>query len=60
MPLKMKIPLLRVLIDYMLEEVEWAKVKYEQLNLIGKKRISVIFHCQLYQKRMAKACNKKV
>jgi hypothetical protein len=29
MPLKVKIPSLRVLIDSELEEVEWVKVRYE-------------------------------
>jgi hypothetical protein len=60
MSLEVKISLLRVLIDSMLEEDEWAKVRYKQLNLISKKRIAVICHYQLYQKRMAKAYNKKV
>jgi hypothetical protein len=29
MPLEVEIPSLRVLIDFELEEVEWAKVRYE-------------------------------
>nr|XP_034909787.1 uncharacterized protein LOC118045297 [Populus alba] len=40
--------------------VDWAKVRYEQLNLISERRIAVICHHQLYQKRMAKAYDKKV
>ena len=44
MLLKVEIPLLRVLIDFELEEVEWEKVKYEQLNLISEKRIAAICH----------------
>jgi hypothetical protein len=35
-------------------------VRYEQLNLIGEKRIAAICHHQLYQKRMAKTYDKKV
>jgi len=35
-------------------------VRYEQLNLISKKRITAICHRQLYQNRMAKAYDKKV
>ncbi|KAL9377304.1 hypothetical protein Peur_031424 [Populus x canadensis] len=34
MPLEVEIPSLRVLVDSELEEVEWAKVRYEQLDLI--------------------------
>ena len=60
MPLEVEIPSLRVLIDSELEEAEWAKVRYEQLNLISEKRIAAICHHQLYQKRMAKAYDKKV
>jgi hypothetical protein len=48
------------LIDSELKEVEWAKVRYKQLNLISEKRIVVICHHQLYQKMMAKAYDKKV
>ncbi|XP_073262363.1 uncharacterized protein [Populus alba] len=50
MPLEVEIPLLRVLMDSELEEAEWAKVRYKQLNLISKKRIAATCHHQLYQK----------
>jgi hypothetical protein len=60
MPLEVEIPSLRVLMDSKLEEAEWAKVRYEQLNLISEKRLAAICHHQLYQKRMAKAYDKKV
>ena len=60
MPLKVEIPSLRVLIGSELEEVEWEKVRYEQLNLISEKRIAAICHHQLYQRRMAKSYDKKV
>jgi hypothetical protein len=60
MPLEVEIPLLRVLMDSELEKAEWAKMRYEQLNLISEKRIAAICHHQLYQIRMAKAYDKKV
>jgi len=60
MPLEVDIPSLRVLINSKLENVEWAKVRYEQLNLISEKRLAAICHHQLYQKRMAKSYDKKV
>jgi len=60
MPLEVEIPSLRVLMDSELEETEWAKVRYEQLNLISEKRLAAICHHQLYQKRMAKTYDKKV
>ena len=40
--LEVEILLLRVLLDSELEEVEWVKVRYEQLNLISEKRIVAI------------------
>ena len=60
MPLEVEIPSLRVLLDSELEELEWEKVRYEQLNLISEKRIAAICHHQLYQRRMAKSYDKKV
>jgi len=46
MLLEVEIPSLRVLVDFKLEEVEKVKVRYEQLNLINKKRIAAICHHQ--------------
>jgi len=46
--------------DAKLEELEWSKLKFEQLNLISEKRLVAICHHQLYQSRMAKAYNKKI
>ena len=60
MPLEVEIPSLRVLMDSGLEEAEWAKERYEQLNLINEKKLDAICHHQLCQKRMAKAYDKKV
>lgn len=48
MPLEVKISSLRILIDSEIEEVVWAKVKYEQLNPLNEKMIAAIFHHQLY------------
>ena len=59
-PLEVEILSLRVLIDFELKEVEWEKVKYEQLTLISEKRIAAICHHQLYQRRMAKSYNKRI
>jgi hypothetical protein len=57
MPLEVEIHSLRVLIDFELEEVEWEKVRYEQLNLISERRIAAICH---HQRRMAKSYDKKI
>ena len=59
-PIEVEIPSLRVLVEAELEEAEWIKARYEQLNLIDEKRLKAVCHGQLYQKRMARAFNKNV
>ena len=41
-------------------EKDWAKARYEQLALINEKRVGAQYHAQRYQKRIARAFNKKV
>ena len=60
LPIEVEIPSLRVLREIELEEAEWVQARYEQLNLIKEKRMKVICHGQLYQKRMMRAHDKKV
>lgn len=59
-PLEIDIPSLKVLMNAKLEELEWAQLKFKQLNLINEKRRATICHHQLYQNKMTKAYNKKV
>jgi hypothetical protein len=44
MLLKVEIPSLRVLIESELEEADWVKMRYEQLNLISEKILDIICH----------------
>lgn len=41
-------------------EGDWVKARYEQLVFIDEKRARAQYHAQGYQKRIAKAFNKKV
>jgi hypothetical protein len=59
-PLEVEIPSLRVLMESGLEETEGAKIRYEQLNMISERRLAAMCHHQLYQRRIAKAYDKKV
>jgi hypothetical protein len=43
-----------------LKESDWAKIRYEQLNLISEKRLVAIYHTSCINKKMAKAYDKKV
>ena len=60
LPIEVEIPSLWVLREVELEEAEWVQARYEQLNLIEKKRMKAICHGQLYQKRMMRAHDKKI
>ena len=51
---------MRVLVETKLLEKDWAKARYEQLALINEKRVGAQYHAQRYQKRIARAFNKKV
>ena len=59
-PVEVEIPTLRSLVEAELEESEWVKARYEQLNMIEEKRLIAICHGQLYQGRMKRAFDKKV
>jgi hypothetical protein len=47
-PIEVEIPSLRVLMETKLEEAEWIQNRYDQLNLIDEKRMTVMCHGQLY------------
>ncbi|PKI38994.1 hypothetical protein CRG98_040615 [Punica granatum] len=51
---------MRILVEAELEEAEWAKQRYEQLNFIDEKRLKALCHGQCYQQRMARAFNARV
>ncbi|XP_031387147.1 uncharacterized protein LOC116200437 [Punica granatum] len=53
----MEIPSMRILAE---SELEWAKQRYEQLNLIDEKQLTALCHGQCYQQRMARAFNARV
>ena len=60
LPFEVEIPSLRVLMETKLEEAEWVQARYDQLSFIDEKRLAVVCHGQLYQRRMKKAFDKKV
>ncbi|XP_071912329.1 uncharacterized protein [Coffea arabica] len=60
LPAEVEIPSLRILMEAQIEEAEWVRERHEQLSLIDEKRLNAICHGQCYQRRMARAYNKKV
>ncbi|KAA0037783.1 Retrovirus-related Pol polyprotein from transposon 17.6 [Cucumis melo var. makuwa] len=60
LPLEVEIPSLRVLMEAKLDEAEWIRDRYEQLNFVEEKWLAALNHGQLYQRRLMRAYNKKV
>ena len=60
LPIEVEIQSLRVLEETKVQEEDWMRERYEQLALIDKKRMRVQYHAQGYQKRIARAFNKRV
>jgi len=59
-PIEVEIPSLRIVVKAEIDDDEWVKSLLKQLSLIDKKRLASVCHGQLYQRRMARAYNKKV
>ena len=57
--IEVEIQSLRVLVETKVLEEDWVKQRYEQLALIDEKRVRAQYHAQGYQKRIAKAFQKK-
>ena len=51
---------MRILAESGLEELEWAKARFNQVNLIGGKRLAAMIHGRVYQRRVKNAFDKKV
>ena len=60
MPVEVKIYSLRIMRDVELDESEWVQNRLDQLELIGEKRLVVVWHGQVYQQRMRKAFDNRV
>ncbi|PHT35328.1 hypothetical protein CQW23_27128 [Capsicum baccatum] len=57
---EVEIPSLRVIVEAEIDNDERVKTRLEYLSLIEKKRLTSVCYGQLYQRRMARAYNKKV
>ncbi|XP_070002891.1 uncharacterized protein [Nicotiana sylvestris] len=60
LPAEVEIPSLRIVAEAEIDDDEWVKTHLEQLSLIDEKTLAAECHGQLYQKRIARAHNKKV
>ena len=60
LPVEVEIKSLRVLLESKMLEYQWMERRLAQLTLLDEKRMKVMYHSQLYQKRIAQAYNKKI
>ncbi|XP_077247224.1 uncharacterized protein LOC143886940 [Tasmannia lanceolata] len=60
LPIELKIPSLRILMESNLSESEWASIRHQELCLMDEKRLKAVYHVQDYQCRIERAFNKKV
>ncbi len=60
LPVELEVQSLRVMIESRIPEIEWKRNRYEQLALLDETRLKALYHVQGYQRRVAKAFNKKV
>ena len=60
LPIETEIKYLRVVMEPKTPESEWARKKYDHLVSLDEKRMDALFHTQIYQRRIARAFNKKV
>ncbi|XP_058068754.1 uncharacterized protein LOC131218088 [Magnolia sinica] len=60
LPVEIEIPSLRILLESGVEEVKWQQARYDQLHLADEKRMQALSHSQCYQRRIARAYNKRV
>ena len=60
LPIEVEVPSLRVLAECKVDEGDWLTERFEELALIDEKRLIALNHVQGYQKRIARAYNKKV
>ena len=59
LPIEIEIKSLRVLMEAKTHESEWARKRYDHLVSLDEKRMSALFHTQIYQRRITRTFNKR-
>ena len=60
LPIETEIKSLRVVMKAKTPESEWARKRYDHLVSLDEKRMDALFYTQIYQRRIARAFNKRV
>ena len=58
--IELEVPSLRILNESQISEAEWLADRYSELALLDEKRLQALYQTQGYQRRLARAFNKKV
>ncbi|XP_058219170.1 uncharacterized protein LOC131329810 [Rhododendron vialii] len=60
LPIKLEVPSLRIMAECGLTESEWFRGRFVELMPFDERRLRALHHVQGYQRRIARAFNKKV
>jgi hypothetical protein len=60
LPIELEVPSLRVMIENEINEADWLSDRFSELMLFDERRLRALYHIQGYQRRIARAFNKKV
>jgi hypothetical protein len=60
LPIELEVPSLRIVTECGLPESEWLSGRFVELMLFDERRLRALYHVQGYQRRIARAFNKKV
>ena len=60
LPVEIEMGSLRVALEHQISETEWVQSRYDQLNLLDKRRLRAEDHVQAYQRKMTRAFRKWV
>ena len=60
LPVEIEMGSLRVELEHRIFETDWARSRYDQLNLLDERRLRAADHVQAYQRKMTRAFRKRV
>jgi len=60
LPIEIEVSSLQVLAECQIAKADWQQSRFEELMLFDERRLKALYHVQGYQRRIARAFNKKV
>ena len=59
LPIEIEVSSLRVMAECQIAEADWLQSRFQELMLFDERRLKALYHVQDYQRRIARAFNKK-